>query len=386
MPSLLLEDAVVRISKLLAQDFGRLVLSPRLHNIGLTWLGRSFPRSDKIRVCVYFDLNQITFAQVFPFIFYAPEFRALHNCEFRFFSIQGLLEGQQPKIASADRILIMPWFQADRGQLTRALAVLRKASPSAAISFVDSFAHNDLRLVSDLGDDIAFYIKKSLFRDRSLFLRSHQGDTNLTEFYGALYGLDQPHPDWVVPEAFLGKLRLGPTFFTAPRFLRPFDGGVQPAFRDRPIDLHMRLGTKGSGWYGAMRSHAVQAAMAVPGVVRSSTEAISYRKYVAELKSSKTCFSPFGYGEICWRDIEAFAYGAVLIKPDMGHLETSPDIYVPGVTYLPVKWDFSDLQEVVAMALGSPDLCQSIAHEAHRRISDYLNTAQFVRDMAFLVT
>ncbi len=374
----------MRIPKLLAEDFGKLVLSPRLHNVGLTWLGRPFSRPDKLRVCVYFDLNQITFAQVFPFIYYAPEFRALHNCEFRFFSIQGLLDGQHPKIPSSDLILILPWFQADRGQLTRALAALRKTSPQAAISFVDSFAHNDLRLASDLGD-VAFYIKKSLFRDRGLFLQSYVwGDTNLAEFYAALYGIEQPRPDWTVPTAFLDKLRLGPGFFTDPKFLRPFDGALQASFRDRPIDLHMRLGTKGTGWYGAMRTDAVRTANAVQGVVRSSTDVISYRKYVQELRSSKTCFSPFGYGEICWRDIEAFAYGAVLIKPDMSHLETSPDIYVPGVTYLPVNWDFSNLQEVVDMALASPDLCRSIAQEAYRRISDYLNTAQFVRDMSFL--
>jgi hypothetical protein len=374
----------VRLPKLLVEDFGRLVLSPRLHNVGLSWLGRPFSKSDRLRVCVYFDLNQITFAQVFPFIYYAPEFRALHNCEFRFFSIQGLLQGQQPKIPSADRILIMPWFQADRGQLTRALAVLRKASPAAVISFIDSFAHNDLRMASDLGDNITHYIKKSLFRDRSLFLQSHKGDTNLTEFYGALYDIDQPRPDWTVPEDFLDKLRLGPGFFTDPKFLRPFGGALQDTFQDRPIDLHMRLGTKGSGWYSAMRSEAVRAGHAVQGIVRSSTDAISYRKYVQELKSSKTCFSPFGYGEICWRDVEAFAYGAVLIKPDMSHLETSPNIYEAGVTYLPVNWDFSNLQEVVHMALGSPDLCRSIAQEAHRRISDHLGTAQFVRDMSFL--
>lgn len=374
----------MRLPKLLAEDFSKLVLSPRLHNVGLTWLGLPFSKSDRLRVCVYFDLNPITFAQVFPFIHYAPEFRDFHNCEFRFFSIQGLLDGQQPKIPFADRILIMPWFDADRRQLTQALAALRKTSPSATISFIDSFAHNDLRLASDLAEDIAFYIKKSLFRDRSLFLQSHKGDTNLTEFYGALYGIEQPRPNWMVPKAFLAKLRLGPAFFTDPKFLRLFDGALQASFKDRHIDLHMRLGTKGGGWYGAMRSDAVRAGHAVAGVVRSSTEVISYRKYAQELKSSKTCFSPFGYGEICWRDIEAFAYGAVLIKPNMSHLETSPNIYEPGVTYLPVNWDFSNLQEVVHTALRSPDLCRSIAQEAHLRISDYLRTAQFVRDLSFL--
>lgn len=384
-----MDGPVLRLPARLAEGFSTLVLSQRLHNVGLTWLGRPFSRSDRLRVCVYFDPNQITFAQVYPFIHYASEFRALYNCEFRFFPVQSLLEGHVSNPLAADRILILPWFDAGGTQLRQALALLRKANPDAAISFIDSFAHNDLRLASDLGD-VAFYIKKSLFRDRSLFLRTHKGDTNLTEFYGALYGLDLPRPDWTVPESFLDKLRLGPGFFTAPKFLHPFDRHQSSAFGDRqidrarPIDLHIRMATRGSGWYGRMRSDAVRAAQAVQGVVRTSVEAVPYSAYVREMQTSKICFSPFGYGEICWRDIEAFAYGAVLIKPDMSHLETSPDIYVPGVTYLPVKWDFSDLQEVVDLAMRSPDLCRTIAQEAHRRVADYLGTAQFVRDMGVL--
>ncbi len=39
--------------------------------------------------------------------------------------------------------------------------------------------------------------------------------------------------------------------------------------------------------------------------------------------------------------------GAVLIKQDMGHVVTDPDIFVPDETYVPVDWDLSDFSEKV---------------------------------------
>ena len=53
--------------------------------------------------------------------------------------------------------------------------------------------------------------------------------------------------------------------------------------------------------------------------------------------------------------------GAVLVKPDMSHLETLPDLYRPGETYLPVRWDFSDLGDVVGSALADADLRRRLA-------------------------
>ena len=105
---------------------------------------------------------------------------------------------------------------------------------------------------------------------------------------------------------------------------------------------------------------------------------------MAEMQDSKLCFSPFGYGELCWRDVEAFASGAVLVKPDMSHLETSPNMYVANETYFPIKWDFSDFHEVVYRVLSDDDLRKHVASEAFRRVSNYIKTAKFVDDIGFL--
>lgn len=77
------------------------------------------------------------------------------------------------------------------------------------------------------------------------------------------------------------------------------------------------------------------------------TGKLPYDDYVGKLIDSKVCLSPFGMGEICYRDFEVLKYGSILIKPSMDYVRTIPDIYIPGVTYYPVKVDWSDLLEVI---------------------------------------
>ncbi len=70
---------------------------------------------------------------------------------------------------------------------------------------------------------------------------------------------------------------------------------------------------------------------------------ISRYSYFKELKNSFYSVSPFGWGEICYRDFESFLYRCVLIKPSMEHIITWPDYYIENKTYLPMSWD--DLDE-----------------------------------------
>lgn len=74
---------------------------------------------------------------------------------------------------------------------------------------------------------------------------------------------------------------------------------------------------------------------------------VPYDEFVEEVKASTALLSPFGWGEICGRDFETFAFGDLLIKPDMSHLETYPNLYIENKTYIPVKWDFSDFNEIL---------------------------------------
>jgi hypothetical protein len=73
--------------------------------------------------------------------------------------------------------------------------------------------------------------------------------------------------------------------------------------------------------------------------------------YYTAMRHSRIVVAPFGYGEIAPRDLEAAMLGAVLIKPDMSHLETKPNIYRAGETYIPCRHDFADLPDVVEHVL-----------------------------------
>jgi len=97
---------------------------------------------------------------------------------------------------------------------------------------------------------------------------------------------------------------------------------------------------------------------------RVETEPISYKKYIDELKNSMISVSPFGYGEICYRDFETFLAGALLFKPSMEHLKTFPNIYVKNKTYVPFEWDFRDFSKKIDDLVDHPEMIRDISSSA----------------------
>lgn len=71
------------------------------------------------------------------------------------------------------------------------------------------------------------------------------------------------------------------------------------------------------------------------------TKEISKRKFTEESHSIFGIVSPYGWGEICYRDFEAALGGALLIKPDMSHIKTWPNIYSNNM-YYSLDWDLSN--------------------------------------------
>jgi hypothetical protein len=90
-------------------------------------------------------------------------------------------------------------------------------------------------------------------------------------------------------------------------------------------------------------------------------------EYYSRMSNSKIILAPFGFGEIAPRDLEAAMIGAVLIKPDMSHLETVPNLYVPNETYVSCKHDYSDLNEKIDYVLSDFNNLQSFYVENMRR-------------------
>jgi hypothetical protein len=117
-----------------------------------------------------------------------------------------------------------------------------------------------------------------------------------------------------------------------------------------------------------------------PKLVRFLQGRAPKRQYDREIGGSAVTLSPFGWGEICFRDFEAIASGSVLLKPDMAHLKTWPDVYHEEETYVPVRWDGSDLVERAEKILGSRGEREAMAqaaqeawHVALRRMPDQVD-------------
>lgn len=209
------------------------------------------------------------------------------------------------------------------------------------------------------------YLKLQVLRDRTLYQKSHYGGRYFTEYYHTAFGVDDtdeyvemtPAPPeelhkigvaWGHPLADYGRwapwLRRVrrriplPTWYTQ-RFIQPIG---------RTVDTSFRFGTRYRRETVAFQRQLVQK---VADSLGFPTEKIPRPEYLKELRSCKVAVSPFGWGEPSYKDFEVIISGAALLKPDVSHLETWPEIYVAGETYLPFKWDCSDLQEVIDTAL-----------------------------------
>jgi hypothetical protein len=93
---------------------------------------------------------------------------------------------------------------------------------------------------------------------------------------------------------------------------------------------------------------------------------LSREDYLNTMYNCKIVLSPFGFGEVTPRDLEAAMFGCVLIKPDMSYLEMIPDIYVPNETYVACKHDFSDINEKIDYVLSDYSNIQKLYTENFR--------------------
>ena len=106
----------------------------------------------------------------------------------------------------------------------------------------------------------------------------------------------------------------------------------------------------------------------------SRKEKLPQDQYFQYLYDSKVCLSPFGMGEICFRDFECINVGTIMIKPDMSMVLTEPNIYIDKETYFAVNYDWSNLNEVVDEILSDFDRInrEVIDNSRTKFVNDYL--------------
>lgn len=67
-------------------------------------------------------------------------------------------------------------------------------------------------------------------------------------------------------------------------------------------------------------------------IITAENRAFTNKKYLEIMLDTKIIFSPFGWGEFCYRDYEALLCGCNLIKPPMDYIVQIPDIQ-PEIIY-----------------------------------------------------
>ena len=212
------------------------------------------------------------------------------------------------------------------------------------------------------------YYKTNLLKDRSHYQRPLYGLRQFTDYYHREYGVVDPQPAWSSPvedAAELAKLRLswntaladysllGPRLSALYAKL-PLAQLMRPATRfkapsnDRSIEVSCRMGTAYK--YETVAYQRRRLAEILDRF--RSTDRVSKISYFKELRDSKVVTSPFGFSEVNYKDFETFISGALLLKPDMSHIETYPDLYEDGKTYVAHGWDLTDLSERVDRILA----------------------------------
>jgi len=142
---------------------------------------------------------------------------------------------------------------------------------------------------------------------------------------------------------------------------------------------------KNSNMYSFQRNYIIKLLEKLNDEKFVTGQIIGRGAYLNELKESKVCLSPFGYGEVCYRDFEGILCGSLLMKPSMAHIETFPNIYIENQTYIKLNWDMSDLEEKLIQVLEQMEDFYPIITAAQNKylesVSDFSNFKKTFLDL-----
>jgi hypothetical protein len=339
-----------------------------------------------LRVLVATDEKSFTTQQQFaPLFRHRAEVRRRLAVVLRRTTVDDLL-GRSHALDRCDLLIVQLSFTTPEAVAVETIRRLSEMRGSIPLVYFDG--DDDICVQwGGLLEHVDLYVKKAVFSDPQMYLRQFVGKTNLTDYVFHKHGVS--FDDNVIPRSgivaprHLSKIHLGYCLglgdMIADRFKRipSFPAGA------RDIDVVCRSGCAPEKWIYPLRGPLADRLspfedrfrVLLPG------QRVSQSQYYAEMLRSRICVSPFGYGEICWRDYEAVLCGCLLVKPDMSHLRTEPDIFVPGETYVPVKWDFSDLAETLTRYLGDEAECRRIAQRAYDVLTAYFKNFDFISNL-----
>jgi hypothetical protein len=236
------------------------------------------------------------------------------------------------------------------------------------------------------------YYKNQILADTSRFLTPLYGGRLYADYYHRTANLQDSTPllqPGIADAALLDKLRVSWNSGLADYsfaglylaelhrhlgwnlFLRA-PGGFSAPDKPRSNDISCRMTTRYARETVSWQRLRIQELLSK----HLPTDRLSRRQYFRELANSQIVVSPFGFGEINYKDFETFISGAVLLKPDMSHMRTWPDFYHANETIVSHSWDLKDFEHVIETLLGDRDRMAEIAGNGQRTYHRYTTTAE----------
>jgi hypothetical protein len=268
------------------------------------------------------------------------------------------------------------------------LQQLRAQQPGRRLVLIDWYDQTSSSHFAAL-PHLDLYLKRQTLRDLDSYRRDLAGDYIFTDFLARQldYDLDGWHFGSALPADQQHKLVTTHNFGVTPRYRRllKLTRRSPLPWRARPFLLNRRFGAISHNdqreWYQAYRDQVQRRLEDWGNRFRcTGTGRLRSKAYLLEMNLSKIALSPFGWGEVCHRDYEAVACGALLMKPSMEHLTTSPDIFVAEQTYVPIRWDLADLDEKIEHYRTRSAEATRIIAQARQVLGDYFERGGFLDD------
>lgn len=239
-------------------------------------------------------------------------------------------------------------------------------------------------------DIVDLYIKNQLYKNKNNYLKSFYGYRIYTDFYNRNYNVKDKTPVYSEPITNIDNLKkltigwnsaLG-NYGILSFYCQKIIGNLGLKFhlpypKKKLMPFNLKKNTFQARFYSNYSRNTVGHMR--KKIIEKLSDLYIYNKklnrfsYYNELKRSRLILSPFGLGEITLKDFETFITGGILLKPNMNHLETWPNLYKENKFVIFHNWDLSDLIEKIEYCLSNNKAMKKIALDAQENYFSYLN-------------
>lgn len=330
--------------------------------------------------------------QYVPFQRHAAALRRQLGLVTRPVSVETAMAMKPAELADYALVGLKLSFQTGQREATRIAEHLRDSLRGTSAKLIYFDGDDDLNIMwPSVLAACDLYVKKHAYADRADYGIARIGKSNLTDYVARHHGYsfaENEIPDTgPIPAELAGKIIVGWNVSLDEKIADLAPKMAALTSGDRPVDVCARAVAPPEMWIFPFRDPVANELEALKGEldVRVPRNRVGQDEYYQEMLTSKICVSPFGYGEICWRDFEAVLCGCLVVKPDMSHVETAPNLFQAGVTYAPVKWDFSDLADVCRHYARDHEAREQMVSKASETLSEGLSAEWFVDRVANLM-